>query len=148
LLSLHDEQTRHLALVLDHLHRHHRQLLDLMASGLADRDPVGVAEHVPARTPIRPMLDHLLDRPRRQQRPSLALMARLAAGVRPELSLPRRGDLAGGSSLGGDDELRELRPSRRSSRAIRSSCRATRFSSRWIYSSIRNNTATTTSRPW
>ena len=63
-----------LALVLGHPDRHHRQLLDLTTRRLAHRDAIGLAEHVPAATAGRPVLDDLVDRPRRQQRPALALM--------------------------------------------------------------------------
>lgn len=68
-----------LAAVLDHAHGHHRQLLDLMARRLTDRDPIGLAEHVPASAPLGPVLDDLVDHPRRQQRPALTLMPRLGA---------------------------------------------------------------------
>ena len=61
---------------------------------------------------------------------------------------PRSGAFLGGSELGGAEEFRELRFSRRSNWAIRSSWRATRASSRPTCSSIRSRTATTTSRPW
>jgi hypothetical protein len=68
-----------LALMLGHAHGHHRQLFDLTARRLTDSDPIGRPEHVPARAASRPMLHELIDRPRRQQRPNLALMSRLAA---------------------------------------------------------------------
>jgi hypothetical protein len=81
-----------LTAVLGHACRHHRQLLDLMARRLGDRDPLRLAEHVPARAPRGPMLDHLIDRPRRQQRAPVALVAGLAAlrATRPARAAPRR----------------------------------------------------------
>ena len=81
-----------LTAVLDHARRHHRQLLDLMARCLPDRDPLRLAKHVPAATPRGPVLDHLIDRPRRQQRSPMTLMPRLATlrAPRPALAAPRR----------------------------------------------------------
>ncbi len=52
--------------VLGHRHRQPRQLLDLMAHRLADRDQLALGEDVPALTPGRPMHDHLVDRRGRQ----------------------------------------------------------------------------------
>jgi len=60
---------------------HHGQLLDLVAGRLAYRDPLVLAERVPAAARRRPVLDDLIDGPSGQQRPSLALMARLATGL-------------------------------------------------------------------
>ena len=61
-------------------------------AGSPDRDPLGLAEHVPAAASRRPVLDDLVDRPRRQQRPALALMTGLRAllAPRPVLAAPRR----------------------------------------------------------
>jgi len=126
---------------------HRRQLLDLMARRVAVGHPLGLGEDVPAAAARRPVLDDLVERPRRQQRPALALMPRLGACLRPDGSLPRRGGVPGRSALGGCDELRDERLASRSRRAIRSSCWLTRFWSRAICSSIRNSTATTASRP-
>jgi hypothetical protein len=77
-----------LAAMLAHMDRHRRQLLDLVARRLTGRDPVGLAEDVPARTGGRPVLDDVVDRPRRQQRPALALMPGLATrpAARPVLA--------------------------------------------------------------
>ena len=77
------------------------------------------------------------------------------AALRPSHgSLPRRGGLLGGSTLGGCDELRDERLTWRSSCAIRSSCRATVAVSVWTCASSRsfcadnaNSTSTTASRP-
>jgi hypothetical protein len=71
--------------MLGHRDRDRRQLLDLVAHRIADRDPLVLGEHVTAVAAIRPMIDDLVDRPRRQQRAALALMPRLAA-----LPAPRR----------------------------------------------------------
>lgn len=58
-------------------------------------------------------------------RTTRATTAPAPLGDPPDGSLPRVGaPLPGGSALGGCDELRELRPSRRSRPAMRSSCRA------------------------
>ena len=88
-------------------------------------------EDVTTAAALGPVLDHLIDRAGRQQVATVALVpAGLAPCERPEGSLPRlAGATLGGSALGGAEELRELRFSRRSSWAIRSSWRATRASS-------------------
>jgi hypothetical protein len=96
--------------VLGHAHRHHRQLLDLTARRLPLGDQVGLTEHVPARAPGGPVLDDLVDRPRRQQRTALALMLGLRSLRPPERPLPR-GGAPGGSALGGREEFRDERPS-------------------------------------
>jgi hypothetical protein len=64
-------------------HGHHRQFLDLMTRRLAHPDAVALAERMPARTARRPVLNDVVDRPRRQQRPSPALVAGLAARLAP-----------------------------------------------------------------
>jgi hypothetical protein len=69
-----------------------------------------------------------------------------APRLRPDESLLCDGE-EGGSELGGAEEFREERFSRRSSSAIRSPWRATHSSSHRICSSIRTRTTTTTSRP-
>ena len=61
-----------------------RQLLDLMARRLTDRHQLALAEHPPAPACRWPMLDHLVNRPARQQLPTITLMPRLAT------LLPRR----------------------------------------------------------
>jgi hypothetical protein len=78
--------------VLGHARRQHRQLLNLMARRRPDGDTIALAEHVPARAPLRPMLDHVVDPPRRQQRPPMTLMPRLPTlrSPRPILAAPRR----------------------------------------------------------
>jgi hypothetical protein len=68
-----------LAAVLDHAGRDHRQLLDLTAHRIIDRDPLLLGECVPAAAAIGPVLDDLIDRPRRQQPAALALMTGLGA---------------------------------------------------------------------
>jgi len=71
------------ALMLGHPHGHHRQFLDLTARRRTDRDPVGHTEPMPAGAVSRPVLDDLVDRPRRQQRAALALMPWLSALLAP-----------------------------------------------------------------
>ncbi len=84
--------THPVAPVLGHAHGHHRQLLDLMARRLAVSGQVSCAEDVTAGAPGRPVLDDLVDRPRRQQRAALALMPGLSArrAARGILAAPRR----------------------------------------------------------
>ncbi len=62
-----------LALMLGHRDGDHRQLLDLMTRRLTDAHALGLSEDVPAAATGRPVLDDLVDRPRRQQRPPFAL---------------------------------------------------------------------------
>ena len=86
--------------MLDHLDRHRRQLLDLVAHRLAHRDPLGRAEHVPTVAAIGPVLDEPIDRRHRQQLPPAALMAGLGALAAARttlapLGLSRRRILAG-----------------------------------------------------
>ena len=69
--------------MLGHPHGHHRQFLDLTARRRTDRDPVGHTEPMPAGAVSRPVLDDLVDRPRRQQRAALALMPWLSALLAP-----------------------------------------------------------------
>lgn len=94
--------------MLGHPHRHHRQLLELMTRRLTDRDMLALGEHVPAVAAIRPVLDHFVDHPRRQRRPTLALapglITRPSTGpILAALGRPR------GSWLGGREELRDER---------------------------------------
>ena len=70
-----------MTLVLGDLHRDHRQLLDLPVHRLTHRDLLRSREHAPTLTVIGPMLDHLIDCPRRQQRPALAFMPRLGTSL-------------------------------------------------------------------
>jgi hypothetical protein len=65
--------------MLDHPHADHRQLLDLVTHRLAKRDMPTSGEEMAALTLRRPVLDHFIDRPCRQQWPALALMAGLSA---------------------------------------------------------------------
>jgi len=116
--------------MLGHRHGHHRQLLDLMTHRRTDAHALDIAEAISAATSHGPMLGELVDRPRGQQRPALALMAQLRALLAPRPVLATLGRQPGRSALGGCDELRDERPTRRSSSAIRSSCAATRFSKR------------------
>jgi hypothetical protein len=83
-----------MAPVLGDLHRDHGQLLDLPAHRLAHCDTLTDSEHMPTPTALRPILDHLIDRPRRQQRPAPALMPRLGALGTPGriLAPPRQRD--------------------------------------------------------
>lgn len=134
--------------VLGDLDRYLGQLADLVAGRLPRGLALGFGEGVPAAAVLRPVVDHHVDRLHRRQLATTTRMARL--GSLPSSRGPGglRSGAPGGSWLGGVEEFRELRFSRRSSSAIRSSCLATRSASRWICSSIRNSTATTTSRPW
>jgi hypothetical protein len=101
------------------------------------------------------MLDDFIYGRSRQQLSSMTLMATLPARTaRPDESLPRRGGMPGGSALGGCEEFRELRLSRRSSSAIRSSCLMTRSLGRSTCSlssafcaESSSSTTHTTSRP-
>ena len=79
------------ALMLDHDRRDLRQLLNLVTHQLTDRDPLRIAEHVPAPARHRPMHHDLIDRDRFQQLAAMPLMTRLAALAltRPPLR-PRR----------------------------------------------------------
>src|SRR4051812_23827720 len=58
---------------------HYRKLLDLVTCRLTNAHTVSLGEDMPAVARGRPMLDDLVDRPRRQQRPAPALMAGLRA---------------------------------------------------------------------
>ena len=118
-----------------------------MAGRLADRLALVVSEGMPAAAASGPVLHHLVDRLGRQQLPPTAAMPGLGALLAPAGIARLRSGAPGGSWLGGVEELWESRFRRRSSSAIRSSWRATRSPSRSICSSIRTNTATTTSRP-
>jgi hypothetical protein len=106
-----------------------RQLFDLVARRLTDRDPFALAEDVPAAAALRPVLDDLIDGPRGQQGTPVTLVAILGAAFAPDGSLLRDG-AEGGSELGGAEEFREERFSLHSSSVIRSSRRATRSSKR------------------
>ena len=109
--------------MLGHPDRDLRQLLDLMTRRLPTATRSASREHVAAATPRRPVIDELVDRPRRQQLTAVPLMTGLPARRTPRavLAARRRGGAPGGSWLGGNDELRELRPSRRSSPSTRAS---------------------------
>jgi hypothetical protein len=72
-----------LAAVLSDPNRDRRELLDLMTCRLRSSHPFGLAEDVPTPTARRPMIDHLIDRPRWQQRPPMTLMPGLATGLTP-----------------------------------------------------------------
>jgi hypothetical protein len=70
------------------------------------KDPTGdalqITEHVATVAPRRPVVDELVNCPRRQQLTTMPLVTGLPALGRPERSLPRRrGGTLGGSSLGG-----------------------------------------------
>ena len=68
-----------------------RQLLDLMTRRLAHRHPLGLAEHVATPTAAGPVIDELINRPRRQQLAPMTLMPGLPAGLAPRgvLAAPR-----------------------------------------------------------
>jgi hypothetical protein len=78
--------------MLGHRDRDRRQLLDLAAHRLANRDMFTLGELVPAVATIRPVINHLIDRPRRQQRTAVALMPGLATltATRRILTAPGR----------------------------------------------------------
>ena len=78
--------------MLGHDHVDRRQLLDLMARRLAIGHQLSLGEHVAAAARARPVIDELVDSPRRQQRPALALVARLGAllATRRVLAPPRQ----------------------------------------------------------
>jgi hypothetical protein len=80
-----------LATMLGDPDRDHRQLFDLVARRLTQRDPLRLAKHMPASAARRPMLDELIDRPGWQQRTPMTLMTRLAARFAPRtiLATPR-----------------------------------------------------------
>jgi hypothetical protein len=65
--------------MLDHPDVDRRQLFDLVTCRLADREALAFAEDVTTAAALRPMLDDLLDRPRPQQRPPVALVTVLSA---------------------------------------------------------------------
>jgi hypothetical protein len=77
---------------------------------------------VPATAIHAPMLEDLVDRPGRQQRPAVALMAMLGALLAPRPVLAALGRGARRIVARRLDELRDERPTRGSSCAIRSSC--------------------------
>lgn len=140
--------------MLGHDHMNRRQLLDLMARRITVANQLILTEDVPAAALARPVLDDLVHRPRRQQRPALASYPGCAPCARPDESLPRRGGKPGGSELGGCDEFRDERLDLRSNCAIRSSWRATRAVSRSTCAVSRSfcadsssNTLTTASPP-
>ena len=82
-----------LAAMLGDPHRDLRQLLDLMTRRLPNRNPLRLREHVAAATGRRPVIDELVDRPRRQQLTTMPLMTRLPA-LAGDPSGPCRADAA------------------------------------------------------
>jgi hypothetical protein len=81
-----------LAAVLGHHHVDRRQLLDLMARRVAVGDPLALGEDVATPARAGPVVDELVHRPRRQQRPARALVAGLGAllAARAILATPGR----------------------------------------------------------
>jgi hypothetical protein len=77
--------------MLGHRDRDRWQLLDLVAHRLTDRHVLAFSELVTAVTAIGPMINNPIDRPRRQQRATLALMPRLATLTAPRGVLPPSG---------------------------------------------------------
>jgi hypothetical protein len=79
--------------VLGDLDRDHGQLLHLPAHRLAHRDVLAHSEDVSTTTAIGPMLDHLIHRPRGQQRTPPAFVTGLSALFAPRciLAALRRG---------------------------------------------------------
>jgi hypothetical protein len=63
--------------VLDHPGRNHWQLFDLMTHGFAGDEKLTRNEDVAALTALRPVLDHLVHRARREQLATVTLMPRL-----------------------------------------------------------------------
>lgn len=133
--------------MLGHRHGDLRQLLDLPAHRLTDRHAFALREDVTTLAVLRPMLAYLIHGAGRQQPSTATVVTGLGALRTTRWILPAPGRALGGSQLGGCELLRELRPSRRSNCAIRSSCPATRSANICIRASMRNNTSTTTSRP-
>src|ERR1019366_4732069 len=68
-----------LAAMLGDQDRDLRQLLDLMTRRLPTRDPIRLGEHVTAPAPGRPVVDELVNCPRRQQVTTVPFMTRLPA---------------------------------------------------------------------
>src|SRR6202022_313602 len=81
-----------LAAMLGDPHRDLRQLLDLMTRRLPRSDPLSLGERVTTLTRRRPVLDELVNRPRRQQLTTMPLMTRLPARrtARTVLAAPTR----------------------------------------------------------
>jgi len=102
-------------------HRDRGQFLHLPAHRIANRYVLVYDEEVSTATALGPVLDHPIDGPRRQQRTPAPLMTSLGAllATRRILAALR----CAGRRIGarGTEELRELRFSRRSSWAMRSS---------------------------
>ena len=81
-----------LTAMLGHRDGNRRQLLDLMTRRHIDGDQLVAGKLTATTTTRRPVIDELINRPRRQQRPALALMTRLGAllGTRRVLAPLRR----------------------------------------------------------
>jgi hypothetical protein len=81
-----------LAAVLAHPDVDRWQLFNLMARRLADRNPLVLAENMSATAARRPVLDDLIDSPRRRQRTAVTLVTVLstALAARPILTARRR----------------------------------------------------------
>jgi hypothetical protein len=78
-----------LAAMLAHRDSDRRQLLDLMTRREAIGNQLDFARDVATATTRRPVVDELVYRPRRQQRPALALMTGLGALLAPRRILAR-----------------------------------------------------------
>jgi hypothetical protein len=80
--------------MLDHHRRDDRQLFDLMADRVADREQLPRSEGVTAPTALRPVLDHLIHGRERQELTAVTLMPGLRALRTPGRVLPPLGLLA------------------------------------------------------
>ncbi len=128
--------------------RDHGQLLDLVAHRLAHSDPLVRGEDVTAATALGPMLDDLVDRPRRQQRPTLALMTRLGALPTPRRILATPG--RAGGRIGARRKRGVARTTIQPPLELRDPLilpRDPRGQAPGSARSIRNSTSTTASRP-